>query len=57
MVCINGKKVSKPNGNVLFICFHDGMYKNKQCPFAKICIKIMDYKMVDKIDCQYFMPK
>lgn len=57
MVCINGKKVSKPNSNVLFICFHDGMYKNKQCPFAKICIKIMDYKMVNKIDCQYFMPK
>lgn len=57
MICINGKKVIIPNGNVLFICQFENVHKGKQCPFVKICTKIMDYRMIDKIDCHDFMPK
>ncbi len=57
MICKNGEKINKPNGNVLFVCQFDNAYKGKPCPFAKICVKIGDYKMIDKIDCHNFAPK
>lgn len=57
MICVRGKRISMPNGNVLFVCQYNNVYKGKQCPFVKICAKIMDYKMIDKINCQDFIPK
>ena len=57
MLCTHGKQIKTTNGNVLFVCQYNNIYNGKQCPFVKICAKIMDYKMIDKIDCHDFIPK
>lgn len=56
MICSNGAIVKKTDGTVGFICQVE-IKMGKQCPYVKICPKIMKYVMVDMVDCESFFPK
>lgn len=56
MICSNGAIVKNSDGTVGFICQVE-IQRGKQCPYVKICPKIMKYTMVDVIDCKSFFPK
>ena len=56
MICLNGKIETQKNGSILFIC-NKGEYNGKQCPYTRVCPKILSFIMIDKFICDYFLPK